>query len=281
MDLVKKKEETGSFGWKEKILANWELINRLARRRFGNSPLAEEAALRVLDQLMEKDADRLQSYTGKGEPAAFLAAVSWRLLEDFARSRFGRRRPPRWIRHLGGFWENLYTLLCLERVDIMEAIAMVSQRETAVFNAEVEEAAWAIRQQVRDCGAHQGLEVQFDEEETSAAKSSGGAGAQVEFLEMKEKKELFAELFSALTALSEDRIEENAGRLSLLNIRLSTEERLLLRLCFCDDLPIARAGEMLGLNRHQVNGRLRRLLGRLRSELTAVGLDRELQELLR
>lgn len=282
MDPVTKTEERGSITSKEMILANWDLINRLARRRFGNSPMAEEAALRILDQLLENGADRLQGYTGRGDPAAFLAAVSWRLMEDFARSRFGRKRPPRWIRHLGGIWEKLYQLLCMERIDIMEAVAMVAQSTiSADSGAAVEEAAWAIRQQVRDCGAHQGLEVEFDEEETSRVHRTNDAGSQVEYLEMKEKNALFEELLSVLTALPEDCIIENAGRLNLLHIDLGTEERLLLRLCYCDELPVARAGEMLGINRHQVHGRLRRLLARLRSELAAAGLDRELVELLR
>lgn len=281
MDRVEKNEEAGAFAWKEKILASWELINRLAQRRFGDSPLAEEAALVVLDQLLEKDGQRLSSFTGRGEPTAFLAAVSYHLFEDFSRSRFGRRRPPRWIRHLGSLWVKLYTLLCLERLDIMEAVSMVSQRQTVDCTVSLEEAAWAIRQQVTDCGAHQGLEVEFDEETTLPAQDTAAAGPQAEGLEAKEKRELLTELFSALTSLSEARISENASRLSRLNISMSAEERLLLRLCFCDNLPVAQAGEMLGLNRHQVHGRLRRLLARLRTELAGAGLDRELLQLLR
>jgi RNA polymerase sigma factor (sigma-70 family) len=267
---------------KEQILEHWELLNRLAARRFGDRPLAEEAALYVMNQLLEHDGQRLRSYNGRSSYAAFVASVSWRLLEDFSRKRFGRRRPPLWIRNLGGIWLRLYSMLCLERLDITEAVAVVAQSTGDSPGNDPEEAAWIIRQQVIDCGGHQGLEVALDEEQLVGDDESGSNnGAQVYDVESRERKELFRMLFSTLTDIPETNVEQNLKQLCSLRVELLPEEKLLLKLCYQDGLSVTRAGEMLGFNRHQVHGRLRRLLERLRNEFQQAGLDREILELLK
>ena len=104
--------------WKKKTLAHWDLINRLAVRRFGTATLAEEAALFVMNGLAADSWHRVKAHTGKGSFKSFLASLSWRLLEDFSRKRFGRVRPPLWIKKLGGIWSLLFSLLCLERFSV-------------------------------------------------------------------------------------------------------------------------------------------------------------------
>ena len=60
---------------KEKALAHWDLINRLAVRRFGTAPLAEEAALYVMDSLAADSWKRLQAHSGKGSFKSYLALL--------------------------------------------------------------------------------------------------------------------------------------------------------------------------------------------------------------
>lgn len=273
--MVPTETTTEAIDWQRLVPASWELINRQAQRRFGATPLAEEAALAVMDGLLDNGARRLQSYRGRGTSRAFLAAVSWRLLEDFARKRYGRRQPPRWIRHLGGIWEKLYTLLCLERLDIMDAVMAISAASGAV-QAQVEEAAWSIRQHITDCGAHQGLEVELDEQQVSAHQGAAAA----EGAEVRQRRALFQQLFMVLTDLSPEQSAMESEKLAGLTFPLTPDERLLLRLCFVDELSVTQAGEMLGLNRFQAHGRLRRLLARIRDVFRRAGVDGELLELL-
>jgi RNA polymerase sigma factor (sigma-70 family) len=266
---------------KEQIMEHWALLNRLAARRFGDRPLAEEAALYVMNQLLENDGQRLRSYSGNSSYSAFVASVSWRLLEDFSRKRFGRRRAPLWIRNLGGVWLRLYSMLCLERLDISQAVAVVTQSTTHSPETDAEEAAWIIRQQVIDCGGHQALEVALNEEQPAGSDVAGSNhGEQVYELESRERKELFRMLFSTLTDMPVTNVEQNLKRLCVLQVELNPEEKLLLKLCYQDGLSVTRAGEMLGYNRHQVHGRLRRLLERLRNDFRQAGLEREILELL-
>ncbi len=266
---------------KEKALAHWELIDRLARRRFGDRPLAEEAALAVLDRLRENDWRRLHEYRRASSFTSFLTVVVWRLLEDFARKRYGRRRPPAWIRNLGGIWSRLYDLLCLQRLEIAAAVAAVQQHRPRAEANRIEDAAWVVRQRVIDCGSHQGLEVAYEDREATADPVFRGEESEDRGLEEKQRRELFRALFEVLTEVPEKTVERNLEALCRLRISLKPEEKLLLQLCYQDGLSVSHAGKMLGYNRYQAHGRLRRLLARLRGEFERVGLDRELLILLR
>jgi DNA-directed RNA polymerase specialized sigma24 family protein len=64
-------------------------------------------------------------------------------------------------------------------------------------------------------------------------------------------------------------------------VALSPEERLLLKLCHRDGLSVSEAGRMLGLNRFQTHGRLRRLYSRIREAFELHGLAEELRLLLK
>ncbi len=65
-----------------------------------------------------------------------------------------------------------------------------------------------------------------------------------------------------------------------LNISLTPEDKLLLKHRYQEGLPVTEAGGLLGLNRFQASGRMRRLMARLKTEFERVGLDRELRLLL-
>ena len=66
-------------------------------------------------------------------------------------------------------------------------------------------------------------------------------------------------------------------RLADRHLNLEAKERLLLKLCYRDGVGVAEAGRMLGMNRHQVHGRLRRLLSRLRQQVAEEGIEEELR----
>ncbi|HBT97632.1 MAG TPA: hypothetical protein DEB25_08405 [Desulfobulbaceae bacterium] len=66
-----------------------------------------------------------------------------------------------------------------------------------------------------------------------------------------------------------------------MNISISSEERLFLKMCYQDGLTVTRAGRLLGMGRFQAASRMRRLLERLRREFERAGLYREILLLLR
>ncbi len=266
--------------WHQQALAHWELINRLAGRRFPGSALAEEAALFVLNRLAADDWRRLRAFTGESTLATYIAALSFRLLEDFARARFGRSTPPLWVRRLGGIWLTLFRLLCLERFTPDEAVALVHQQQ-AGDPRQIERAAYQLLGEIPSCGEHRGDAPGGGAETDLRVGDEADCPEQEQRLTEREREQLFATLgrvvFDEAVADSGSRL---LARVVAANIELAPRERLLLKLCFRDGVAVTEAGRMLGWNRFQVHGRLRRLLERLRRELARVGLEEELRLLL-
>ena len=266
--------------WQQQALEHWELINRLAGRRFPGSALAEEAALFVLNGLAADDWRRLRAFTGESSLATYIAALSFRLLEDFARARFGRSTPPLWVRRLGGIWLTLFRLLCLERFTPDEAVALVHQQQ-AGDPRQIERAAYQLLGEIPSCGEHRGDAPGGGAETDLRVGDEADCPEQEQRLTEGEREQLFATLgrvvFDEAAAEAGSRL---LARVSAANIELAPRERLLLKLCFRDGVAVTEAGRMLGWNRFQVHGRLRRLLERLRRELARVGLEEELRLLL-
>ena len=266
--------------WKEQALGQWEAINRMARRRFPQTELAEEAALFVMDQLAEDDFRRLRAFAGRSSLATYIAALTLRGLEDFARTRFGRSTPPLWVRRLGGIWLTLFRLLCLERFTPDEAVALVHQQQ-AGDPRQIERAAYQLLGEIPSCGEHRGDAPGGGAETDLRVGDEADCPEQEQRLTEGEREQLFATLgrvvFDEAVADSGSRL---LARVVAANIELAPRERLLLKLCFRDGVAVTEAGRMLGWNRFQVHGRLRRLLERLRRELARVGLEEELRLLL-
>ncbi|MGE4561248.1 MAG: hypothetical protein AB7E77_13675 [Desulfobulbus sp.] len=268
-----------SPSWQQQALAHWPTINRLAGRRFPQGELAEEAALFVMDKLAENDWQRLRAFSGQSTLATYLAAVALRLLEDFARRRFGRIKPPLWIRRLGGIWETLFRLLCLERFSPAEAVEILTTRQACAASV-AEKAAYQLLGEIPNCGSYHGEETELPDDLPSTDEHNPGTMPE-KTLEQEEREQCLAAL--ARIIFEEDHV---AGKTRLLERVLRTEisleprERLLLKLCFRDGVAVAEAGRMLGWNRHQAHGRLRRLLQRLRRDFAAAGLEQELRLLL-
>lgn len=271
---------------KQEIAAHWPLINRIAGRRFINTNCAEEAALYVINRLEEDDCRRLRTFSGRAKFSTFISSLTIRLLEDFSRKKFGRIRPPVWITALGGIWVTLFQLLCLQRLSVVEAIETMKSRVATSKQQQVEETAWTILEKITDCGKHQGVEVPLDdagEGQLTARDTLINRSNDPESKLLKNERSVLFELFfkNAVTEENIHSFAEHSFTAIMKNpIRISAEERLLLKLCFQDELSVTRAGKMLGLNANQSHGKIRRLLTRLREEFDRAGIGDELRELL-
>jgi len=272
--------------YKQEIAAHWLLINRIAERRFIDTNCAEEAALYVMNRLEEDDCRRLRTFSGRAKFSTFISSLTIRLLEDFSRKKFGRVRPPAWITVLGGIWVTLFQLLCLQRLSVVEAIETMKSRVASSKQQQVEQTAWTILEKVTNCGKHQGLEVPFDDAAEGQPNDQDNMvghhdSPEVHFLK-NERKILFELLFKGVATGEDVQSSAEHSFITVLKtpVRMSVEERLLLKLCFQDELSVTRAGKMLGLNTNQSHGKLRRLLVRLRDEFDRAGIGDELRGML-
>lgn len=119
------------FQWPELVFdpAFMAHIDRLALKRFGQQGLAEEAASHVIAGLSANDWAACRHYQGRAQPRTFLLSLAVHLLEEFARQRFGRPRPPEWLKREGDLWVKVWVKICLERQLPQSVIESASQSE--------------------------------------------------------------------------------------------------------------------------------------------------------
>lgn len=266
----------------EKVSDHLALIDRLAARRFADPVLADEAVVYALGKMQESEARLLESFSGRSLFSSYLGSVVRRLFEDFSRNKFGRLRPPAWIAKLGGWWLILYRLLCLERLSLNDALATMGNYQRAQ-SFDVEEAAARILSEITDCGKYRG-----DEQLTADGnvdqygdKSSSGDGLDIK-LANKERDILFAVIFQGFFGDDSppERLKDSFADILKNSPSMTSKERLLLKLCFQDDLSVSQAARLLNMSVHQAHGRLRRLLQRLKQDFSKAGLAGELILLL-
>lgn len=257
-------------------LKHWDLVNRLARQRFLDETLAEEAALWVLEQFEAQGWKKLAEYRGSASLKTYFSSVVYNRLEDFSRKRFGRVRPPQWLKKLGGVWLYLYRLLCLERYSYGDAIYRTADQYPLYKTDQIEEAADRILGAIPTCGQMQGQEVELSDGDLKSESESAPL-----ILEGKERELFLAALYQMVigTSVNQDKMSALA-RLAACSIELTSEERLLLKLCHQEGFSVTDAGRKLGLNRFQAHGKMRRLYKRIREMFERAGCHDEIRLLL-
>jgi RNA polymerase sigma factor (sigma-70 family) len=274
------------------VLEHHGFLERLAKRRFHDANVADEALDFVLVSLKANDWQKVRAFKGESLFSTYISHVAVRLLEDYARMKYGRKRAPHWIKCHGNLWEEVYRLLCLERmgrVDVVETLT-VSRREARVRQM-VEEAVEVILSRISDCGDRRGEMVSMDFQdgakqipESSIRESLSPEDIHIAY----QRLSIIQALGRCLT--SEDGTETvhfpRAERIHLMvlamsaHLNLTSEDRLLLRMVYRDGLSTSAAGRRLGLETNQVHGRLRRTLDRIRKAFEKTGLLEELKLLL-
>lgn len=254
-------------------------LDRMAAKRFVQPVLAEEATTAMLEALGENDWQRLASFSGKSSPATFAYAVAGRAMEDFARRRFGRPRPPRWLQELGQGWVRVWQMLCLER----QWPEVIQTRLAADFqDGLLAEAIRTIKQKIPRCGepgfsecctTELGLEQLPDDQ----GETLDGTLHQAQ---SRYAQELLGQLLSANEAEAQPRpSEDSEAELTTMlenievSLDLSEEDKLLLSLSYEDGLSSRKVAELVELSPATVQRRLQDIRARLRASLHGIGLE--------
>ena len=260
----------------QKVMQLLPVLDALARQRFPQTALAEEATSYALEKWAAENWKRVHAYRGEGSFRAYFERVSLNLLNDFARMRFGRPRPPVHVRALGALAVRLYTLLCLEGYTPEDASAIATQevpggRQPELLRYYIQ----IILSSVHDCGV-QYSEQSLEEEAALdyAADRSASEYPEVKLCAAEESAVLEAlRQWCSFTGGTYDDI--NMEMLQKIRctlqstLHLGDEERLLLQFVYQDAMSVSEAGRLLGFNAAQTHGRLRRLLQRIRDTLDA------------
>lgn len=283
-----------TFNW-HSIILNKTWLARLenqANKRFGQKGLSEEATTYVLEQLADNQWAKCNTYTGKAKPETFLYTLTNNLLEEFARKRFGRPRPPQWLQREGDLWVSIWKMICLERQlvnSVIDQLAVQDGRNRELINAIIK----TIKAKLPWCGSsnqeipesilctnnNDGNDEAIDYGETDSIEQ------QLEQKQLDESLLLVSQLFSFLSCPSNNNIESTVGKNLLpiaINpqqleqlyrlIQLTNEEQLLLNMVYQQGLKMKVIAKALNMPSYQPGRLLKGILTRIEQALIDIKL---------
>lgn len=224
-------------------------VQYLSERRFGKSADAEIAASYVLEQLSADDWQVCRKFTGKARPETFLYTLCANFIEEYARKKFGRVRPPQWLQQLGNQWLTLWKYICLERQPIPVAVEKLSLDDDNQYDTETTlSMITTIKAKIPWCGQQSG-EVSLDDTNEDSLQASDKP------IDQSAAREEFLLLLHNIV-LDDSTPAQNWQDESKINVlkaqlQLSDEQRLILRMAYQDNLKFSAIARTLKLPAHQ------------------------------
>jgi len=259
---------------KQLVFDQWQFLTRLTERRFPNDDsMAQGALLFVLEKLEADQWNRVRAWEGQGAFHTFLAVLTARLMTDYTRSRYGHHRTPTWINKKNdATWTKAYQLIVFQnysRHDAIEILAVTYRGRDRWYFEEM--VATIIAKNNRPVRAIES-QVPIDAvEDTSHCFQAPEQNARVD------EKTLLEAVISYLSSdeqdTQQDENREVQRLLSLLNIELSMseEDKLLLKMRYCDGMTITAITKALNL-KGDIYKRINKLIRHLTNACTQLGV---------
>ena len=258
---------------KELVFDHWNFMTSLARKRFPNdNDMGDQALSYVLDKLEEQEWQRVIGWDGCGSFATFLAVLVTRLMTDFVRMKFGYHRPPTWIKDKkDADWERTFKLCTVDKYERREAIELLCSGTSEMSREAIEEMVNTVYSKCTKQARFSEGNITIDQIEESSSEDDG----MQDFINNKQLLEVLLEYIqsdvSTTDTLVDDTTKDLLSNLKL-HISMSDEDRLLLRLRFCEGLKINEISKMLHLESNlykRING----LIDNLRNACQQCGLE--------
>lgn len=265
-----------------------EQLDRLAARRFGKGGLAEEASTYVIEQLSHENWSVLSSFKGQCKPESYLYTLTGNYLEEFARKRFGRPRPPEWLKRNGEVWVQIWKWICLEREayeSVVDKLSGNALREPRF----VKEAIFTIKAKIPSCG-ESNKEVLMskmnknDDDISSIEENIPDFATPDTEITADKHREILLMLSQMLQFDNDGRqdpniedhvVQEFSDKFSLLaqRVTLSDEEKLVLRMAFQDGLKYKAIADAMKIPEHQPSRIIKRTLDRIKTAFDELEIE--------
>ncbi len=270
---------------REQFTRNWPFLEKLSLSRFVDENLSHEAMLFVADKIEEDDFKRLKAFNGNSSIKTYLTVVVKRLFDDFARQKFGRVRPPEWLKKKGGLWLEIFKKLCLERIsppEITESYGIINPNEPDP--KILEEAVHIILAKIPDCGKNTLNAVITDSQKTDDSGNHNSAMHHLtpeEYCHACEREDLSSIISRAVTGNdahpTDAKLKIQAAAFKK-SFKLSPDEALFLKTIYQEGLSVSAAGRILGWSTNQSSGKHRRIIGKIKNSIVTSGLFDKLSE---
>jgi RNA polymerase sigma factor (sigma-70 family) len=287
-----------STDWKTLIFDSaWiEGLDKLTKRRFGEGGLAEEASSYVIEKLSVDNWKVFDSFKGQSKPQTFLHSLASNLIEEFSRKRFGRPRPPEWLKRQGNLWVSVWRMLCLER-RLPESIVDLLCAEQLREPNSVRTVMQTIKAKVPSCGQsirEQSSKTSVSDDENFAPEdlisSFNTPEAQIENDHFAQVLEMISNLLNgpqfskSITSETVKNSSINAkqavddGSLNKAKalgdaLQLEDQEWIILRMVYQDGIKLKIVAQTLGLKDYEPGRIVKRTLQKIRTALVSLGIE--------
>lgn len=282
---------TEKINWNEVVFqSGWlQNLDKLAIKRFGDQTLAEEATEYVVSRISAENWQLLDSFNQRSKPETYLYAVIHSQFEEFSRKRFGRPRPPEWLKRQGELWVKIWKEICLERQLDTSVIERLSQikAHSLVFLKDI---VRTIKARIPRCGESVRQEQSVaDPEENVQHVMQGYDNELLNNTTLEPDRQLhwecYQEFLKTLSLLLQGRLSplsatnEAGQQKAFVNFqkkcKLNEQETLLLRMVFQDGVKKNVAAKSLGMKPHELTRTVNQALERIRNSMREANLEIE------
>lgn len=231
-------------------------IEKACRRHFNDETEATACQVYVLDSLAASDYRKLRAFKGKSSFNTYLHTLIHRLVIDYARTRYGRKRVPAPVISIGKWAVSVWMLVCFQKFSFDDAyeILRIKGEYNDSFNAyelDIEKVKeYPCPENPHFSNVHERLDNDIQTVQDEDANP----------------------LTCMLLKLDQQRRISAGIVIRQVIETFSDKDQLLVRLVYGSDMSAAAAGKAIGLKPPAARKRLRKLLLKFKEKLLSVGI---------
>lgn len=271
-------------GWLQKL-------DKLSIKRFGDGGLAEEASAYVIDKLSSDDWGSLSTFKGQCKPESYLHTVTGNYLEEFSRQRFGRPRPPEWLKRQGELWVQVWKLVCLERQliqSVVDHLTFNNLREPHIIKDVIStikaRLPWCGESNrevtlsysgVDDCSYNPAEFIAYERTPEDDITETDYINTLLLISSLMNDDPVEDMFGQSATERAEDYVKKHGHKFEILQqkLELTDEERILLRMIFQDGMKKSVVAKSLGMQEHLPGRILQRVTARINIVFQELGIN--------
>ena len=264
--------------WSQLILSEtfFQRLSSQARRHIVDDVVADQAVTYVIETLSANQWEKCQTYNGKSTPETFLYSLCSNLVIDYSRKYYGRQRPPSWLQRNGPLWLAIWKELCINRAD-RETVIMRHTADGSHSRTVIETIITGITARLPWCGVSSRPESidddnyhdHYDELTTShESNDREGFDDALEFANLVLNESGDSSNLEGMSSVDPSSLYD-----VFKNLQLTPEEKLILKMHYCDGLNFSAIARALGMAKHQPVRLIEKVLERARKLLKEYGID--------
>jgi RNA polymerase sigma factor (sigma-70 family) len=229
---------------------------------------AEQAVNDAINIISANDFARMKKSGTISNPRAYMTTVVTNLIRDASISKYGKCRPPEWVKRLGSTWTQIHKSLCCYQQDISQVCSALVSKDMS--EPTILMICKEIKVKHLKCGSELSKpslkSLQYEPENDIDFEQKVSSVSLESDLDHQD----FSLLLDALSqVLFGDPIKQSGPILASVqqlkkHINLEPQQVLVLKLVYQENMSISQAAELLNIKRHTVDYQMKNTMKQLK-----------------